>query len=210
MMKAAASTSANYGRGWGGAYASIMGVAREFGDNEMARRPSIAWTWTAAAARTGASWRYGKMSNLSNTTAVIGRIRRRGDFRAAVVEGPPASVFTGPLLTGASYPEVLVARAFSKGEDLDLVLFNGAAAGAPDHRPGAAAAESGLSGSGRTGRRLHRRRRRERHTDGASRRAARRCTSPPPPDSSGAIIAASCAIVRGRPAGSGRPNAAYR
>jgi hypothetical protein len=46
-----------------------------------------------------------------------------------VIEGPPASVFTGPLLAQASYPKVLVARAFSAGDDLDLVLFNGAAAG---------------------------------------------------------------------------------
>jgi hypothetical protein len=129
MMKGRGFDFGNYGRGWGGAYASIMGVAREFGDNEMADAAQHSLDLDCGRSEDGGIVRYGKMSNLSNTTAVIGRIRRRGDFRAAVVEGPPASVFTGPLLTGASYPEVLVARAFSAGEDLDLVLFNGAAAG---------------------------------------------------------------------------------
>jgi hypothetical protein len=119
----------NYGRGWGGAYASIMGVAREFGDDEMAEAAQRSLDLDCGRSDAGGIIRYGRMSNLSNTNAVVGRFRRRGDFRAAVVEGPPESVFKGPLLTGASYPEVLVARAFSAGEDLDLVLYNGAAPG---------------------------------------------------------------------------------
>ena len=40
-----------------------------------------------------------------------------------------SSAFTGPLLTDARYPEVLVAAATSKGEDLRLVLYPGGAGG---------------------------------------------------------------------------------
>ena len=119
----------NYGRGWGGAYASIMAVAREFGDDELADAAQHSLDLDCGRRDEGGIIRYDQMSNLSNETAVIGRIRRRGDFRAAMVDGPPASVFTGPLLAQASYPEVLVARAFSSGDDLDLVLFNGARPG---------------------------------------------------------------------------------
>src|SRR5262249_14509028 len=54
---------------------------------------------------------------------------RTGDFHKSFVVGPPESVFTGPILTGARYPDVLVARAFSDGEDLHLVLYPGAARG---------------------------------------------------------------------------------
>jgi hypothetical protein len=119
----------NYRRGVGGAYASILGVAQEFGDERLAAAAQTALDADAGRAVDGGVLRYEKMSNLCNITAVAGRIRRRGDFRAAVVEGPPASVFKGPVLTEASYPDVLVARAFSDGEDLDLVLYNGRAPG---------------------------------------------------------------------------------
>jgi hypothetical protein len=38
-------------------------------------------------------------------------------------------VFTGPVLVDARYPDVLVAKAFSRGDDLELVLYPGAQAG---------------------------------------------------------------------------------
>ncbi len=129
MMSGRGFDFGNYGRGWGGAYASIMGVAREFGDNAIAEAAQHSLDLDCGRSQDGGILRYERMSNLSNETAIVGRIRRRGDFRAAVIEGPPASVFKGPLLAEASYPEVLVARAFSSGEDLDLVLFNGGQAG---------------------------------------------------------------------------------
>ena len=50
---------------------------------------------------------------------------RTGDFRRAFVEGPSEQVLRGPVLTGVRYPDVLVARAFSHGDDLELVLYSG-------------------------------------------------------------------------------------
>lgn len=119
----------NYRRGWGGAYSTILCAAREFGDEEMAAAALRSLDADSGRKDDGGILRYEGMSNLVNDTAVIGRVRRRGDFQAAVTQGPPASAMRGPLLGEAAYPDVLVARAFSTGEDLDLVLYNGAAAG---------------------------------------------------------------------------------
>jgi hypothetical protein len=120
----------NYHRGWGGAYAAILATAREFGDEETADAAQRSLDLDAGRREDGGVLRYEGMSSLMNATAMIGRVRRRGDFRAAVTQGPPASALRGPLLAEAAYPEVLVAKALSSsGEDLDLVLRNGAAAG---------------------------------------------------------------------------------
>lgn len=43
--------------------------------------------------------------------------------------GPPASALREPLLADARYPDVLVARAFSRGDNLELVLYPGGAPG---------------------------------------------------------------------------------
>jgi hypothetical protein len=42
-----------------------------------------------------------------------------------ILDGPPSSALSGPVLTGATYPDVLVAKAFSDGADLNLVLYPG-------------------------------------------------------------------------------------
>jgi hypothetical protein len=55
----------------------------------------------------------------------MGHLIRRDDWRNAVLRGPPEGVFRGPVLDRASYPDVLVARAWSDGEDLSLVLYAG-------------------------------------------------------------------------------------
>src|SRR5262249_12136906 len=73
----------------------------------------------------GGVLRYSKGSNLSNIIAVKARLHRRDDFRKAVIEGPPESALRGPILTGLKYPEVLVGRAFSSGDDLDRSLYPG-------------------------------------------------------------------------------------
>jgi hypothetical protein len=47
-----------------------------------------------------------------------------------IQKGPPKQVFQGPLLDSVPFPEVLVAKAYSKdGESVDLVLYNGKKAG---------------------------------------------------------------------------------
>lgn len=69
-------------------------------------------------------------SNAANLLAMGALLADRDDWHDTVRVGPPETAFTGPLLSEAAYPQVLVARATSPtGRDLDLVLYDGAAPG---------------------------------------------------------------------------------
>ncbi len=138
----------NYKGGFTGAYAMIANSAREFGDYEIAGAAARALDEDCSRADDGGILRYSRGSNLSNAMAVRAQFHRRDDFRNAIAEGPPASVLRGPILADARYPDVLVARAFSHGDDLDLVLYPGAHPGPQTIRierlrPGAGYAVSG-------------------------------------------------------------------
>jgi len=106
-------------------YATFMNGAREFGDNEIAEAAQRSLDQDCGPRDDGGVRRYTLASNLSNAFALRARLVRRDDFRTAVTTGPPAAVFRGPLLAEAAYPDVLVARAHSDGELLDLVLYPG-------------------------------------------------------------------------------------
>ena len=116
----------NYKSGYAGAYAMLMDAAREFGDYEIADAALRALDQDCGRADDGGVLRYSKGSNLSNAMAMRARIHRRDDFRRTIAEGPPEASLRGPILTDAKYPDVLVARAFSDGAGLDLVLYPGA------------------------------------------------------------------------------------
>jgi hypothetical protein len=51
--------------------------------------------------------------------------RSPGNWRNLLVEGLPEAYRNGPRLSEASYPDTLVARAVSDGDDLELVLYPG-------------------------------------------------------------------------------------
>ena len=53
----------------------------------------------------------------------------RHAWRDCITSSPSAAALSGPVLTDASYPDVLVAKAFSDGRGLDLVLYPGQAKG---------------------------------------------------------------------------------
>lgn len=84
------------------------------------------------------SWavRAGRVAFLSTTARVprvqtwcVGISFARGGWRRTVAQGPESSVLHGPILAEVAYPQVLVARAFSRGDDLHLVLYPGAGEG---------------------------------------------------------------------------------
>ncbi|HVO28032.1 MAG TPA: hypothetical protein VMW56_30880 [Candidatus Margulisiibacteriota bacterium] len=140
----------NYRRGWAGVYATILNAAHEFGDEEIAAAAQHSLDRDCGRRDDGGILRYTQASNLSNTFAVRARIVRRDDFRNAVTKGPPACVSAGPILAAAKYPDVLVSRARSHGDTLDLVLYPGAQPGAQklrieQLRPNAQYALSGAS-----------------------------------------------------------------
>ncbi len=120
----------NYRPGSLFAYVAILMGAREFGDDELAEAAQRAMDQDCGLSRNGVAC-YTKGSNLANVWGVEGGLMRTGDFRKSFVVGPPQSVSTGPILADAKYPDVLVAKAFSHGEDLDLVLYPGSPGSAP-------------------------------------------------------------------------------
>jgi hypothetical protein len=63
---------------------------------------------------------------------VRSRILRMGDWSRTVNEGPAPCTQKGPVLSLARYPQVLVARAFSHGHDLDMTLYPGLEPGPED------------------------------------------------------------------------------
>jgi hypothetical protein len=55
----------------------------------------------------------------------LARFARKGDWSDVILRGSDPTAHTGPILTDCKFPEVLVAKAMSSGDDLDLVLYNG-------------------------------------------------------------------------------------
>ncbi len=115
----------NYSFGHTASYGSILMGAREFGDEEIAEAAQRSLDADCGESIEGGVRRYMKGSNLANVSAATGRLMRVGDFRRSFVEGPSEATLNGPMLTEAAYPDVLVARAFSQGDDLELVLHAG-------------------------------------------------------------------------------------
>jgi hypothetical protein len=111
------------------AYVAVIMCAREFGDDELAEAALRSMEQDCGRTMQNGVLSYRKGSCLANVWGVEARLMRTGDFRNSFVKGPPATALAGPILAGASYPEVLVAKAFSRGNDLELVLYNGAAPG---------------------------------------------------------------------------------
>lgn len=119
----------NYRPGKLFAYVAVQMCAREFGDDELAEAARRSMDQDCGLVVENGVARYTKGSTLANIWGVEGRLMRTGDFRNSFVKGPPPSVFAGPVLGDARYPEVLVAKAFSHGDDLELVLYPGAGDG---------------------------------------------------------------------------------
>ncbi|WP_448661579.1 hypothetical protein ACG3SL_13015 [Sphingomonas sp. CJ20] len=109
------------------AAASILQVAREFGDEEIASASYN--TLNAVGGRTqDAGLRFRNGSNLANINAMQGIFARRGDVRRSYAEGGPPAGRSGPRLESVPYPAVRVAAARSDGEALRLVLSSGSGA----------------------------------------------------------------------------------
>jgi hypothetical protein len=125
VLPGAGLDTGNYRTGHVFAYAAIQVAAREFGDDAIAEAAQNSLDADGGRRLEDGVRRYVGGSNAANAYAVMGQLMRAGDFARSFAEAPPAGALTGPVLEGASYPEVLVARAASDGEALDLVLHPG-------------------------------------------------------------------------------------
>jgi hypothetical protein len=115
----------NYKKGHAMSYAFIKMAAREMGDARFATLADDALNDVGGLEVDGSLARYSKASTIGNAYAIIGAMQQRNDLRNAVCVGPDSSALSGPILADANYPAVLVARAYSHGEDLELVLHPG-------------------------------------------------------------------------------------
>lgn len=67
------------------------------------------------------------LSTVAQGTALRARLAHYQDWTNMLTKGPPPYALKGPLLAQASFPQVLVAKAYSHdGLGLDLVLYDGA------------------------------------------------------------------------------------
>jgi len=64
-------------------------------------------------------------SNLAAMTYAGAKLTGFNYFHELIANGPRECTFQGPLLAEVTYPDVLVAKAWSDGENLDLVLYDG-------------------------------------------------------------------------------------
>ncbi len=71
-----------------------------------------------------------KVTSVSgNANIACARFAEKDDWYDMMHKGPGTGALTGPILSECKYPNVLVARAMSDGNDLDMVLYNGGSPG---------------------------------------------------------------------------------
>ncbi|WP_342244603.1 linalool dehydratase/isomerase domain-containing protein [Pseudomonas sp. OTU5201] len=119
----------NYRRGFTMIYGGLLMQAREIGDSEFSSAILNALDLECGRKIENGVLSY-QGSNLAQATAFLGRLMQRDGYRQSLMVGPPPEALRGPLLTDASFPDVLVAKARShRGDDLELVLYPGKAPG---------------------------------------------------------------------------------
>lgn len=124
----------NYRRSPLFARAMLMACAREMGDEEIARlldlefeaHPKLVYAQPEAGnpLQRGARQLMGA-SVWCNAVYALARFSRHNAAHDVMNGAGTENARSGPLLTGAAYPEVLVARALNDGRGLDLVLQPG-------------------------------------------------------------------------------------
>ncbi|MDD2058439.1 hypothetical protein N5D52_28535 [Pseudomonas sp. GD03860] len=102
----------------------MLGAAGEMGDTAVVNELLRLLEDIGKPTRENGVLKYECSSGLA-ADMVRSRILRKGDWSRTVNEGPLPCTQRGPLLTQARYPQVLVARAFSHGDDLDMTLYPG-------------------------------------------------------------------------------------
>jgi Linalool dehydratase/isomerase len=116
------------------AYGTVMAAAREMGDEEIyhGAKQSLEQEFTPNTVN-GARHLDG-VSPMAQGIATMGRMLRKHAWHDLVRDGVPDVWLNGPRLEEAPYPDVLVARAVSDGQDLDLELVPGDGGGRVDLR----------------------------------------------------------------------------
>ena len=119
----------NYAFSRGGTLACVANLAAEMGDAEVVKAALQLIESKYPAVTEGGTTRYPGLSVNSHLLAFAGRANRANGMHDLVTRGMPQAWQQGPVLEEAAYPHVLVAKAVSDGQALELVVY-------PGHQPG--------------------------------------------------------------------------
>lgn len=119
----------NLARGLGFTLATAMNAAVELGAADTAARLAQSLATTYETVEQHGACKLDQASLLTNATHLMARFGRVGAMRDLVNGAVPAAWRRGPILAQAAYPDVLVARAVTDGEALELILRAGGDAG---------------------------------------------------------------------------------
>jgi hypothetical protein len=109
--------------------ATLAMLAAEYGDTEMLKALRKTEEMQMTRSKEPESFKFQNVNSLTGAYLAFSRLCKKGYWSDVILRGMPETSKTGPVLSECSYPEVIPAKACSSGEDLELVLYNGAAAG---------------------------------------------------------------------------------
>jgi hypothetical protein len=115
----------NYSRGTGMSRVSVMASAKEHGDDEMADALERSLDKRYKTVRKDGARAYTGISSWGNAGHVLSRFTTENAMRNLLSGEVPHPWRTGPVLAQAAYPDVLVTRAVTDGQVLDLTLRPG-------------------------------------------------------------------------------------
>ena len=104
-------------------------TAVEYGDTEFVKGLRKAEEQNLAKSKEPGSFKFKGVNSLTMAYYAFTRISKKGYWSDVILRGIPETAFSGPLLAECEYPNVIPAKAASSGDDLELVLYNGAEPG---------------------------------------------------------------------------------
>lgn len=119
----------NYSGGTGMSRVSVMASAKEHGDDEMAAALERSLDKRYKTIRQDGVRAYTGISGWGNAGHVMARFTTENSMRDLLSGNIPHQWKTGPVLGQTAYPDVLVARAVTDGQALDLTLRPGNSGG---------------------------------------------------------------------------------
>ncbi len=106
----------------------LLCVGREMGDEVFADAVAADFERLYSVQRCNGARVFDKVSGWGNASYALARFTRPNALRDLVLGNVPDAWKQGPLLDQVAYPDVLVAKAVTDGEGLELVLYPGAGA----------------------------------------------------------------------------------
>lgn len=104
-------------------------IATEYGDTEIVNGLRRAEEMYLERSKDPNVLKFKNIPVVVTAFLAFARFARKGDWSDIILRGSDSTAHTGPILTDCKFPDVLVAKAMSSGDDLDLVLYNGGDSG---------------------------------------------------------------------------------